>query len=163
MLPAPSCPPSAGNGWGTYRSWTRTTRGRFGTFPSPQWSQPGTNWSNTKLCIELTTRLYRLHQMLPAHSQACWRCSYQPGDFFHIFWVCPAIEHYWKEVLQVIAEVTKTCVPYDPKYCLLGLVEQMSTLKARKILISLLLYYACKAITMNWKQLSPPLSDSGKA
>lgn len=99
---------------------------------------------------------HRLHQMLPANSPACWRCSHQPGDFFHIFWSCPALAHYWKQVLQVIHGVTRLVVPCDPKHCLLGLVEQMPILRTRKILISLLLYYARKAITMTWKQSSPP-------
>lgn len=149
LLTSQSCPPSAGIGWGTYRSWMRMTGGRFGIFHSPLWSQPGTNWFNTILYTEFTTHPTGCTRCSPTYSPACWRCSYQPRDFFHIFWACPAIVHYWKEVLQVITRVTKISVPYDPKHCLLGLVEQMSMLRARKILI-------CHMTII-------PLSDSGRA
>lgn len=96
---------------------------------------------------------HRLHRMSAAHSTSCWLCTHQPAEFFHIFWSCPIIQQYWQKVLTVMKSVTQ--IPCDPRYCLLGLVEQLSVTVARRILINLLLFYARKVITMNWKKSSP--------
>lgn len=40
--------------------------------------------------------------------------------------------------------------------CLLGLVEKLVPMVAEKIVLSLLLFYAFKAITMAWEKAAPP-------
>lgn len=47
-------------------------------------------------------------------------------------------------------------IPLESQYCLLGLVEPLAAVVAKNILVSLLLFYARKAITMRWKQVSSP-------
>ena len=49
---------------------------------------------------------YKLYKISPSNSQNCWRCADIPGNFRHIFWSCPMIVVFWREVLRIIAIVT---------------------------------------------------------
>lgn len=60
---------------------------------------------------------YRLYKMCPLND--CWRCGYTPGDFIHIFWSCPAIAIFWREVIRVITTVTSVALEQDAEICLL--------------------------------------------
>lgn len=48
-------------------------------------------------------------------SSECWRCTYSPGDFIHVFWSCPAIKLYWTQVLSVINDLLGISVSPSPQ------------------------------------------------
>lgn len=102
----------------------------------------------------------RLHRIYPTSSAACWRCSGVPAGFLHIFWDCPQIQEYWKEVTQFIHKLTTIPIPLTISVCLLGLVEQLTLATATRTLIGTLLFYARKAIVLKWKSANPPTLSS---
>lgn len=68
-----------------------------------------------------------------------------------VFWSCPMIVSYWQSVLAVINEMVQKPIALSPKFCLLGLVEELAPMVAWKALLSLLLFYARKAIMLSWR------------
>lgn len=99
---------------------------------------------------------HRRHRMDSNITPTCWRYSHLTGDFIHVFWSCPAIAIYWQGVLYAIVSVVHISVPMSPRTYLLGLVKELAPKLATRILLSLLLFYARKAITLHWKESSPP-------
>ena len=99
---------------------------------------------------------YKLHRISPSNSQNCWRCVVEPGDFIHIFWLCPKIVAFWSEILTMIARVTSVRLEQEVEICLLGLIEGNAISKERKTQIGLLLFYARKVIVLNWKKIEAP-------
>lgn len=70
---------------------------------------------------KILTRWYRipylLHEFYPNTTDRCWRC--QAGKLLQIFWSCPKIKHYWKEVRRIAQEFTDFEIPADPAFFLL--------------------------------------------
>lgn len=57
----------------------------------------------------------------------------------HIWWGCPKIKRYWKEVLGRIKEMTEIEIPEDPWVCLFQEpLEQIKHNKSRKGIVFLL-------------------------
>lgn len=83
---------------------------------------------------------HRLHLMNPQHSPECWRCGSSPGDFAHIFWHCPKIQQYWREVLDLTNKVASTNLSPLMEICILGLLENVVPTIAKRTLTSLLLF-----------------------
>lgn len=105
---------------------------------------------------------HRLHLINPAHSPKCWRCSYTPGDFSHIFWHCPKIQQFWGEVLGLINKIASTNLPLSMEICMLGLIKKLVPAVAKRTMIGLLLFYARKTITFQWKKPYPPTNVQWK-
>ena len=98
----------------------------------------------------------RLARIYRAASAECWRCSHSPADFSHVFWGCPVVKDYWASVLACIVEVVKIPVPSSVEVCLLGLVDGLAPARAVRTLVSLLLFYARKALLLHWKSPLAP-------
>lgn len=101
---------------------------------------------------------HRLHKMNPDSPPGCWRCGGTPGDFTHIFWTCPAIVGYWREILDFITQITSVPLQPSMSICILGLTEQLIPTVAGRTLVGLLLFYARKAIALSWRKPTPPSS-----
>ena len=99
---------------------------------------------------------YKLYKISSTNPQNCWRCADIPGDFMHIFWLCPKIVVFWREVLRMIATVTSIILEQEAEICLLGLVGENIVSVGRRTQVGLLLFYARKAIVLNWKKVEAP-------
>lgn len=54
----------------------------------------------------------------PEKSSECWRGCKAIGTKAHLWWDCPTIKKYCKEVLQLLKEITNKEIPADPWICL---------------------------------------------
>lgn len=56
------------------------------------------------------TRWYRTLDIVGKYQMGqtmeCWRGCKQTGTMAHIWWSCPKIRTYWKEILRYIMEIT---------------------------------------------------------
>ena len=108
---------------------------------------------------KILTRWYRvpalLHKMDGSIPDCCWRCGAEGGTMMHIFWTCPSLRDFWREVALVIKELTSVEVGEDPALCLLHLTRG-SIRKYRKSLIAHLLNAAKACIPAMWRQTCPP-------
>lgn len=98
----------------------------------------------------------RLAKIYGNTSAECWRCSASPANAEHIFWLCPHIQDFWKEVTACISDLLTVPIPKTIKVCLLGLVEEVVPRRAQRTLITILLFYGKKAILLRWKNTKAP-------
>lgn len=55
--------------------------------------------------FKIWTRWYptpsELHRFFPMTTDRCWRCQEGRGTLLHIFWSCPKLTQFWKEVQKI--------------------------------------------------------------
>lgn len=112
-----------------------------------------------EVTFKILTRWYRtpsvLASIFPGHSPLCWRCSTQTGTLIHVFWECPALDPFWRQVLEIIHRLTGVSLRNNPAAVLLNLTP-MSSKRYRKSLLKHLLNAARACIPSMWKQQSIP-------
>lgn len=113
-----------------------------------------------EITYKILTRWYRtpsvLAAMFPGQSPLCWRCGNQTGTLLHIFWDCPELTLFWRQVLQIIHKITDVSLQDNPAAVFLNLTP-MSCKRYRKSLLKHLLNAARACIPSVWKQQSPPV------
>lgn len=109
--------------------------------------------------FKVLSRWYRtpltLHHFNPALTQHCWRCQTDIGSLLHIWWTCPKIQLFWKEVHRIITQVTTYTLDYTPEQFLL----HHSTIPTRSYLCSLAMHMVNAAkmcIPCKWRSPDPP-------
>lgn len=88
-------------------------------------------------------------------SKLCWRGCGLVGDFTHIFWDCPKLIDFWKNVQKEIKLILGVNFTLDPALVILGILPD--TLDRDLVsLMRILLLVAKKMITVNWLRPQPP-------
>ena len=96
-------------------------------------------------------------KMGPTHSNMCWRdCGAHIGNHTHIFWTCPKLRLFWKEISEALKEVFGQAFDVDPMVMLLGMVPEGIEGRAKIYLLHILLTAAIKCITIKWLKPDPP-------
>lgn len=62
-----------------------------------------------------------LHRFDTSQSDNFWRCQNELGDLLHIWWTCPSIQVFWKQVHKLIEKITTFRLDYSPAQFLLHL------------------------------------------
>ena len=91
----------------------------------------------------------------PNSTNMCWRNCDMIGDHTHIFWSCPKILNYWRNVRTELGKIFKREILMDSKSSILDIYEQEHTTDQRQI-IQIIMTIARKIITLNWMKPSPP-------
>lgn len=90
----------------------------------------------------------------------CWRNCGKVGDHTHIFWDCPVIQVYWKNVKEELENILGMEVPSSPLFYLLGAMSNDIFSANQSYIVRILLLVAKKTITVNWKTIkSPTISE----
>ncbi len=88
---------------------------------------------------------------------SCWRnCGKDNANHTHIFWLCPKLSLFWKEVFDALKAVFKQDIPQSPTIALLGAIPMGIDRKDENDLINILLTAALKYITIKWLKPDPP-------
>ena len=115
-----------------------------------------------EFCWKCLTRFFitPLQKRHRSSNSECWRqCQINNADHYHIFWSCPILNTYWKNVHQTLKEVFKTTIPFRFDVLYLCNIPQEISSKDR-ILMTILLAACKKAITRKWlKPQTPQLED----
>lgn len=96
----------------------------------------------------------KLHKIIPQCSPVCRRWQKEVGTKLHVFWSCPWITGIWKQVLQVILNLTDVQMPDDLAAFLLHLTP-MSVKHYKWSLIIHLPNAAKPSMPLYWKP--PPI------
>lgn len=89
-------------------------------------------------------------------SEMCWRGCGLVGDFTHIFWDCPMILDFWKNIRKEIKHVLGIDFALDLALYILGIVPDNVIDGNLTSLLRILLLIAKKAITTSWLKSQPP-------
>ena len=74
-----------------------------------------------------------------------------------MFWNCPRISNYWRNIFQVLTKILKRPLDLDPLTTILGIVDSngIETGMERGMVLSVCLL-AQRLILLNWKQKTAP-------
>lgn len=64
-----------------------------------------------------------LQKRFPNTLSECWRCQREQETLLHVFWSCPRVEKFWKEVREIIQKFSEVEILKDPALFLLHLSE----------------------------------------
>lgn len=91
---------------------------------------------------------------------ACWRSCWDKGvDHHHIFWNCPKIQIFWKNIWEVIQHILGQNIPLKCTTLYLGDLPEGITGHDR-YLLKILIASAKKAIIRKWLQMDVPTVDN---
>lgn len=86
----------------------------------------------------------------------CWRQCGKIGDHTHIFWDCPVIFEYWKDIKNEIEKIMKREIPSSMLLYLLGVIPVDLFTADQRYILHILLLVAKKNVTANWKNVKSP-------
>ena len=121
-------------------------------------------WREFNLILwKIITRFFRTPEILakmgPTHSNLCWRnCWTRAANHTHIyiFWLCPKLNIYWREVFDALKEIFQQDIAQDPTVALLVAMPEGLDGRTKKYLLNILLTAALKCITIKWLKPDPP-------
>lgn len=97
----------------------------------------------------------KLHKMSPSIPPTCWRCSEAEGSMVHLWWSCPLIQPFWKEVQRITTNITTYPIEYTPAQMLLH-HSSISKKDYHRSLALHMLNAAKMCIPPLWKSTKPP-------
>lgn len=59
---------------------------------------------------------FAIHKFFPNTTNHCWRYQEERETMLHIFWSCPELDHYWREVWMIVQKLTDHVVLDDPTF-----------------------------------------------
>ena len=105
--------------------------------------------ANYKCMVRWHMTPSRMNKIHPRNSELCWRNCEQKGTTLHIWWDCPRMQEYWKEILKYIAEITGETILCSPLTCLFHGTEKTKK-QYGTTLVPVLLNAAKALIPKNW-------------
>ena len=96
-----------------------------------------------------------IHKFSPSTSPTCWRCKSALGTLIHIWWECPIVQPFWKEVYRIIPLITT----YSPNFTAAQFLLHHTSLPYHVYKNSIVLHLINAAklcIPTHWKDTSPP-------
>ena len=93
-------------------------------------------------------------------SSQCWQnCGCRAAGHYHVFWECPNIQNYWKDIHKAIQDVFNTHIPFDFKIMYLSYIPpELSAID--KYFMGALLAAGKKALTKRWMLQTGPTIDN---
>lgn len=88
-------------------------------------------------------------------SAECWKGCKVLGTLAHLWWECPIIKKFWKEVLQLIKEITNKNIPEDPWTCVFHGTDGL-TRAYKNSIVPILLNVAKSLIPKKWQEVESP-------
>ena len=85
----------------------------------------------------------------------CWRnCGNQSANHYHVFWDCPVVRDYWREIHNALQDIFKCEIPFESKTMFFGHIPQEWPNRDKYLIILLV---ACKkSITRKWLSRESP-------
>ena len=74
----------------------------------------------------------------------------------HEFWTCSKLLDFWSAVFETVNVRLHLSLPVSPELVLLGVQDDEQRPRYVKLLLSLLFFYAKKAILLKWTSRAPP-------
>ncbi|CAH2247669.1 Hypothetical predicted protein [Pelobates cultripes] len=97
----------------------------------------------------------KVHAIFPTAPDTCWRCGQPKGTTAHIWWLCPAIQTYWRGLGGLIKAITGHQLPQSPE-TFLFLVHTTHIPNLQRKLVNHLLTAANMLIPLKWKSTRAP-------
>lgn len=103
----------------------------------------------------------KLHRIYPNISPLCDRCKSAEGSLAHLFWTCPNLYNFWREIFQWFSEMYNCEIKPDPIVALFG--YSLSLPNQSLSLQNTLMYgviIAKRMILRLWKSVTTPTFEN---
>lgn len=92
-----------------------------------------------------------------------WQMLEWWGFFIHMFWACPSLENYWKEVFQTLSVILKIDLKPNPLVAIFGATGEDSThvSPTQRCVLSFTSLLAQSAILVRWRDAARPSTLNG--
>lgn len=131
--------------------WIKACENIHKTTNTPVWKEFG--W---KTIMRFFRTPSIIHSFDKNKSNLCWRNCNLIGDHTHIFWDCPVLKPFWKEVQGEIQNMLNCKLSLELVHCIIG-IPSGGDLGGKLIkVIQILLLVARKMITKSWLKAQPP-------
>ena len=134
--------------------WEKIIAQQWKSTSALSWREFG--WKNIVRCFRVPAQRISL-----GVSTSCWRsCGENKATHFHVFWDCPVISNYWKEIKLTIEKIMKIVIPPEFETLCLGLRPDTVKGSENIYMYNILLLASKKAITRKWLvKDSPTVED----
>ena len=117
-----------------------------------------------KVVIRYFKTPHILSKMDANRPDTCWRgCGDQIANHAHVFWSCPILDSFWRDVFNSLDSIFEEQIPRDPLVAILGAIPEKQMSRKKIYLLHILLAAAKKSITLNWLKIEPPTRNIWKA
>lgn len=100
------------------------------------------------------TRLARIN---PSIDSECDRCHSGSATLIHMFWSCPALSSFWRQIFVSLSAITSADIPLCPVTALFGVLLPGQSLPSHfSDFVAFLTLLARHLILLNWKSPHPP-------
>lgn len=89
--------------------------------------------------------------MFPDFSPNCDKCQSPNSSLIHMFWTCPSLEKFWRNVFQTLSLTLDTVLEPDPLLALFGVMKGGGLPKTKCTALSFALLLARRSILLRWK------------
>lgn len=100
----------------------------------------------------------RLSRMYSDVDPLCDKCKRGEASLIHMFWTCPSLEKYWRDVFQTLSLILNLELEPNPLVALFGTTGEvdlrLTPSKSRTLSFASLL--ARRAILLRWRDAAPP-------
>lgn len=101
----------------------------------------------------------RIAKFVPTYSPNCFRGCDTAGTHFHIWWQCPVVEEFWKNIFLMASKALEITIPPDPATALLNLKPTILTHTQFQLFIQLSTA-AKQTIAKAWKSQNLILAEA---
>ncbi len=101
----------------------------------------------------------KLSKFYPDVDPYCDKCKTEEASLIHMFWTCPSLEKFWREVFQTLSLIVSLDIEPDPLVALFGTMGGETDVRltpARRRTLSFASLLARRAILLRWKDAAPP-------
>ena len=100
----------------------------------------------------------KLARFYPEVSPCCDKCKTSEASLIHMFWTCPSLEQFWREVFQTLSQILNIMLEPNPLVALFGTTGEddvlLTSSKCRTLSFASLL--ARRAVLLRWRDAAPP-------
>ena len=108
--------------------------------------------------------LHRLHysgeklsRIFNITDPGCPRCSQTPTSLGHMFWTCPSLESYWRQIFNVLSRICGTAIPPSFHLAIFGIIPpDCSATPPQSNAVAFASLLARRLILLHWKSKTAP-------
>lgn len=99
----------------------------------------------------------RLSKIYQDVDPTCDRCRQAPASHVHMFWSCPALYSYWREIFRSLSKVTQKSIEPNAMIALFGTSPPTISLSSSEAaFVAFVTLLARRLILLKWKSPIPP-------